>query len=584
MSDPTIAANGKSAGAPVPLRLRFSWALFIACVLSILLVAFVGLLIAFMQYQSRLLRAQPGITAGQLLYYVDIQRALPELNRRLSRQSEELTRLTPLYTLTSNEIEFRVDRICTMFANDPSGNYLRCVLFLKRIPFDGAEPGAQQAMTQPALDAADAGAAPGEVRPLRSEEVDEIQRQFVQLMGDPPIGQVKLSEIIKLYKPDFARLALLNQDFAIRIDPQFKYQYELYKAQCEHYRRLLGTLYYRKFDISACPDEPQAAEQARSALSAPGSSMLGAPVPGPPAQGTPDPVRGAGTTGAPGATVGAAEGAAPGGGAAGTPNPPSQPGEGSPAPPAATDAPLPGGGLPNPPAPSAGSLPAPVPVTSTTSQSDAQRDFELVTHYMFYDKISFDRIQNILISPSEFLALLLVCSSGVLGALLRIVFHTYVSGKPPNGRNVAIGPILGLICALVVYILFRAGFIALTDRPQGADTSTLSPFVIAFVSLAAGLLSERAIDLFRRTSDSWLGSVEASQAARWAVHLQEELDKAGLTIDKLSQRLDVSAEKLREWAEEKSQVPIDKQRDIALVLDRPIRALFTDIAPQAPNA
>jgi hypothetical protein len=121
------------------------------------------------------------------------------------------------------------------------------------------------------------------------------------------------------------------------------------------------------------------------------------------------------------------------------------------------------------------------------------------------------------------------------------------------------------------------------SRPQASDTSTLSPFVIAFVSLAAGLLSERAIDLFRRTSDSWLGSVEASQAARWAVHLQEELDKAGLTIDKLSQRLDVSADKLREWAEERSQVPIDKQRDLAIVLDRPIRALFTDVPPQTSS-
>jgi hypothetical protein len=177
-----------------------------------------------------------------------------------------------------------------------------------------------------------------------------------------------------------------------------------------------------------------------------------------------------------------------------------------------------------------------------------------------------------------------VCFSGVLGALLRIVFFSYVSGRDPNIRNIFIGPILGLICALVVYILFRAGFIVITDRGPSAETATLSPFVIAIISMSAGLLSERAIELFQRTGGTWLGSAEASQASRWAVRLQAELEKRNMPVETLAQRLDVSQDKLADWALEKDTVPIDKQREIALVLDIPIRQLFIDLPPAGQPA
>jgi hypothetical protein len=61
---------------------------------------------------------------------------------------------------------------------------------------------------------------------------------------------------------------------------------------------------------------------------------------------------------------------------------------------------IPNSGIPNPPAPS---IAPPGPFIPTTSPSDAQRDFELVTHYMFYDNLSFNRLKDILISPSDFL-------------------------------------------------------------------------------------------------------------------------------------------------------------------------------------
>ena len=82
-----------------------------------------------------------------------------------------------------------------------------------------------------------------------------------------------------------------------------------------------------------------------------------------------------------------------------------------------------------------------------------------------------------------------------------------------------------------------------------------------------------------RSGDTWFGSVEASQASRWAVNLSSELTAHHETVETLAERLDVSADKLRDWAQEKKAVPIDKQREIALVLNVPPRKIFTDIGP-----
>jgi hypothetical protein len=238
--------------------------------------------------------------------------------------------------------------------------------------------------------------------------------------------------------------------------------------------------------------------------------------------------------------------------------------------------------------------PTPIPSSNNVSQQpdstvepstlpailpNAQRTFELVYHYRFYDRISFGKLRDILISPNDFLALVLVCVGGILGALLRIVFSSYVSGKDPTLRSIVISPILGLICSLVIYNLFRAGFIVITDQPQNSDSATLSPFIIALLAMAAGLLSERTVGFFRKTFDNWLGSVEASEAERWAVNLQREMDAQKTTAEKLAERLDISAAKLKDWVQEKEPVPNDKQREIALALNVPLRRIFTDLEP-----
>ncbi len=212
----------------------------------------------------------------------------------------------------------------------------------------------------------------------------------------------------------------------------------------------------------------------------------------------------------------------------------------------------------------------------SSNQADAQRDFELVSHYRFYHNISFGYLKDILISPADFLALLLVCFAGVLGALLRLILGTHLTGRPPVARDLLISPILGLITALVVYVLFRTGFVALTDKPQN-DTSTISPFLIAFASLTAGLYSERAIDLLRRTSGNWLGG-ESDGNDRWAFGLKDKMASESAT--EIASRLGVSEQLLQQWMNEDVATPQRYQRELALLLKVPVRLLFTDLGPK----
>jgi hypothetical protein len=571
---------------------RISVSLCIASVVSVGLVLVVGLLIAFMQYQSRLLRAHPGLTPGQLVYYVETERNIRKSFDDLKDLSQQITTETPAVSYALNGIQYRIDRICSLFKGDADAkaekeNVQKCAAFLRNIPFEGtkSEPPADGA-SRPiaaltpetvATSAPAQDAPPSKLDPPARELLRSIQAQFVKVMGDRKIGEVNLSTIIELYSSDMDVIAQLNQRYWGTLHTPYNFKLEKRRALCDHIDRLASIIrLYRKIDSGCEPARPPAAPP-------PPESGPEANRSQPPAL-RPEPANVARPAWPDGATVGRGSGErwaqAPPPASSGPAMPPAAPsGPEAGAGPVAPHGPVPGGPIISSEGPRAGG--SIIAASAGVAADGDQRAFEFVSHYQFYERLSLGYLKDILISPSDFLALMLVFFAGILGAVLRIVFFTYVSGKDPNLRNVVIGPILGLICALVVYILFRAGFIAITDHPQSADTAVLSPFLIAILAMAAGLLSERAIDLFRKTTGSWLGSVEASQAGRWAVHLRSLLEERNITVENLAQRLDVSAQKLEEWADEKDLVPYDKQRDIAFVLGMPIRRIFTDIDPRA---
>ncbi len=552
-----MAAHIESGRRTIAKRLhvlrRIPWALTFSAILSLVFVVLLAALIAFMQYQARLLHSQPGVTASQLVYYVDTEKDIQYEQSDLAKLSVIISKATPEFSYTSNEITFRIERICALFDAGPDAKPEtdKCRHFLNRIPFEGTAKTSTVLSATPnspaltKIKTTTNGSSPA-TNPISADLLSGIMNNFSELMGEKKFGEVEFPKLVSLFQSDIATIAELNQDYWLHIRPRYLYNLQLYSATCQHLIQLIHIVSsYRTID-SSC--DSHLADKFVEGPSPSGKPAEGGPIIQPTTlggdqQGAPQSLPATGGTTSPSSDADQS--------------------------PSSNQAPL----LFD------ASAAAQQPTGPPAIQPSAQRMFELVTHYRFYDRISFGKLRDILISPNDFLALVLVCVGGVLGALLRIVFSSYISGKDPTLRSVVISPILGLICALVIYNLFRAGFIIITDQSQTGDTASLSPFVIALLAMAAGLLSERTIEFFRKTFDNWLGSVEATQSARWGVNLQREMDAQAMTAEKLAERLDVSTTKLKDWTQEKEPVPNDKQREIAIALNLPLRRIFSDLEP-----
>jgi hypothetical protein len=128
---------------------------------------------------------------------------------------------------------------------------------------------------------------------------------------------------------------------------------------------------------------------------------------------------------------------------------------------------------------------------------------ELVFYYRFYDWLtSFmgANVRQFILSPPEFIVILLVIATGMLGSFLYNSYVMFVAKSRddyPTFAAIMLRATLAVMCALVIYILSRTGFVAITDGAQRSHETVISPFVIAFISVAAGLLAENALERIR---------------------------------------------------------------------------------------
>ena len=561
-----------------------------ACVASVVLVLCVGLMIGLMQFKARLLSLQPAVPMQEIVFFADTERQLREAQKKLEEAGKKLGPLYYQYTVTRNEIDQRIDRVCALIflrSKDSSNRLKACDATLRRIPFDfpGVTPVAVSA-EKPAHNCI-GGTGSG----LSSSDLETIRNQL--LKQEPELqNDADLVKLVALY--DLGVIACKNQQLLLHLTPETNEVWGEYAKNCDFVQRLVTIVQRYKSPGSqaaprACvvPVNPTWSFGAEGAIG--GGSVGGAPIQGAATvlQTSPAPMPPGTAQPAPPPTGRAPGGATPAGTtqvdtppAAATPAAPTP---AAPTPPAVT----PGGTITGGAAEPSGATPGgtttqgqPTPASAELSIADRQRMFELVNSYAFYDGLTGRVLANLLLSPIDFLALMIVTFGGVLGAMLRIIFTTSQTGVDPSPSDLFVMPILGLMCALVVYVLFRAGFIALTDHgPQSTDASALSPFVVAIMSIGAGMLSEQAIQLFRRSSIRLLGTPEGEAAARYAIHLGGELQRRGISVATLARRLKVDPSKVEDWISGQETVAVPMQDAIALLLDLDASMIFSDLKP-----
>ncbi|NEH82927.1 hypothetical protein GR226_04140 [Rhizobium leguminosarum] len=590
-------AKGGGNGVPNPASVtlppgrwddfRSFLCLSLVCFGSVILVLIVAILIALMQFQSRLALAQPILTAGRLIYFVGLEDAMTDSNQKIEIKGNELSKVSLLLSKNQAELNFRMNRLCKTFSTaDKTQNLVeKCQAFLARVPFDfmpeqyeSMQKAFALMVDRPAKD--NAPEAPYVIPRLDTEALKKISEQFFEYMGDGETQGPKSSKYEILYSTDLSLIAYLNQASALTLKPRYELARADYTQACK-YRQWVSQQIriYREVDDISCE----------------GSLDQRLQVPGPPDSATPSlpvPTEEGKVASENGAT------ATSDANKVADPQPVKQPvettgtdhngsGSGKNSEKPGSNEVQPGtGGAEAKQNSSTLTDPGLIAVAlgqgynpKTSTFAEQQKYYELVSSYRFYNIISQKLLESLIMSPSEFIALLIVCFAGMLGSFLKIVFEVHVSNRNPDFRDLIVPPILGLICSLVLYILLRAGFIAVTDHAEQTGSANLSPFVIAFVSLTAGLLSNRAVAVLERSSSTLLGGSATEDKSRWAVGLREALVEKQMTVEQLATRLHLLTKSVSDWVDEIEPVPSVNQRDISLILNMPARSLFTDLNP-----
>lgn len=185
--------------------------------------------------------------------------------------------------------------------------------------------------------------------------------------------------------------------------------------------------------------------------------------------------------------------------------------------------------------------------------------------------------------PNQLLTIILTLVMGALGSLIYIT-RSFFQGPDKNPLSwYLFRPFLGMVTAIAVLILAKAGQITISDvSVADGARENLNPFFVSFLAIISGLVSEQAIEKIKRAASGIFGEAESSgedKRNRWARNVRDVIDRRNMNVAELAQYLDKSDSEIIKWLNEEKPVPKHDQIIIASWLGVPIRDLFTDIPP-----
>lgn len=176
--------------------------------------------------------------------------------------------------------------------------------------------------------------------------------------------------------------------------------------------------------------------------------------------------------------------------------------------------------------------------------------------------------------PPEVLTLVLALVLGALGSALHMTKVVIEGGQVPSATWYLFRPCQGVLMALVVFVLLKAGQLTV----GAGDTDTLNPFFVAFVGTISGLLSPDAYRLVQRAGSAIIPA-GTDETDRWAFGLGAAMQAAGIEVDTLADGIGAKPEELTAWVEETAPVPAQQQALLAAWLHADSRQLFTADRP-----
>lgn len=192
----------------------------------------------------------------------------------------------------------------------------------------------------------------------------------------------------------------------------------------------------------------------------------------------------------------------------------------------------------------------------------------------------FDRLARM---PNQLLTLILALSMGALGSVIFLT-RTFMDRSIDKRFSWYIfRPFLGMVTALAIFILAKAGQIIISDASISQGISNrLNPFFISFLAIISGILSEQAYEKIQSSGGAFF-RVEPKAKQRWAFRLKEELGRKGKKASEIAGFTDTTKKVVEEWINETRAVPEREQELISVWLGINVRDLFTDQPPPSPR-
>ena len=204
--------------------------------------------------------------------------------------------------------------------------------------------------------------------------------------------------------------------------------------------------------------------------------------------------------------------------------------------------------------------------------------WSLAENFRVFKSLVGDTGYDIIALPRMMLVLLLSIFMGVLGSLIYITKDFYQDPDRRGFWSIIFRVGLGAGVAFALFFFAAAGMLAMAQAKTGAQ-SDMSPYLIAFLGITGGYLSDRVTQWMREMGESAFKIKGDGPPDRWAVGLADGLKAAGQDSAALAASIGATAADTDAWIALTKAVPGDKQALVAAFLREHPSKVFTDIAP-----
>jgi hypothetical protein len=180
--------------------------------------------------------------------------------------------------------------------------------------------------------------------------------------------------------------------------------------------------------------------------------------------------------------------------------------------------------------------------------------------------------------PMAMVTLIMSLWMGALGGAIHMTVEFLKKDEMKSGAWYFFRPFHGALLALAVFIIFQAGQIVLTN-PEPGGNAKLNPYVIAFVAIVSGMLTDQAYRRIGLAGSHLLGA-KADEKPRWArpdVVQEKRANRAAADLARYMPGTLVAT--CEAWLDGSKELSESEQAVLAAWLHAEPRDLFTDQPP-----